>query len=267
MQEPLPISLVIAAFSDDAPVAAAIDSVSRQDYVPAEIIVVDIAACAHTRDVASARGARVIRLPHHAGPSVARNVGIAAAAEPWVALFDADDVWHDGKLHAQWQALRHWPDAAFCFTDHDITYRNGQVVHGAAATDPAYLLATIADRTGDAVRFQRTSLARALVHSMFICQSSVIVKRTLFQDVGGFDERLQLGEESELYFRLIETATAIAVERSFVTHRLQAPPSAERFADEAAIRRLWGDVFERPVPRRLAAVQPISDTLRSNRES
>ena len=244
----LPISLVIAASAAEAPIGEAIASVMGQACVPAEMIVVDTSVSERTNDIASATGARVLRLPHDCSPAIARNRGIAAATEPWVALLDADDLWHEGKLRAQWTALRRWPDAAFCFTGHDVAFDDGQILPQAAVTDPGYLLATVSERVDGAVRFRRLSFARALVHSLFFCRSSVIVNRERFLQSGGYDERLRLGEESELYFRLLETAPPVAVERSLVTNRQRTPPPTPRnLTDDAAIRRLWSAVFERTV--------------------
>jgi glycosyltransferase involved in cell wall biosynthesis len=268
----LPISLVIPAFMAQAHIRSAIESVSSQAVVPAEIIVVDDASSDHTGEIAAAAGAHVIRLPLNAGPSVARNTGVAAASQPWVAFLDADDLWLDGKLAAQWQAIGRWPDAGFCFTDSNVLGPNGNVEACETGTDRGYRSLRPRERAGDLVRFAQDDFARGLVTSMFIRQSSVIVNRDLFLRSGGYDERLRLAEDQDLFLRLIGLAPAIAVERAFVTYvRRPLSLSSDPLAVVWAIDRLWSAIVAHPdrypqpvrelIPQRRQATLQLGATL------
>jgi len=243
----LRISLVIPAYLAERQIRTAIESVVRAAFVPAEIIVVDDASPDRTAAVAAEAGARVIRLPVNSGASAARNIGVAAASEPLIAFLDADDLWRDGKLAAQWDAFCRWPDAGFCFTDSDVVFTDGSVLPRETSSDPGYRSMEADERAGDAVRFEQVAFARGLVRSMFIRQSSVIVNRELFLRSGGYDEGLRLGEDYDLFLRLIGLAPAIAVERVLVTY-LRRPQSlsADPLAGVVAIDRLWSAVLEHP---------------------
>jgi glycosyltransferase involved in cell wall biosynthesis len=254
----LPISLVVPAYRAETQIAATLASVTAQACVPAEIVVVDDASPDGTGAAAAALGARVLRLPCNAGPAAARNAGVAAATQPWVAFLDADDAWLDGKLAAQWDALKRWPETGLCFTGYDTVFANGYVRSGELCGDAAYARIAIAERANLAVRLEPAGLARAFVRSMFVRQSSVIVDRALYLRSGGYDEDLRLAEDYEFFLRLIAVAPAVAIERRLVVYQRRATSlSDDPLAQIASIDRLWGVVLARPERYPAAAVDQI----------
>jgi glycosyltransferase involved in cell wall biosynthesis len=81
----------------------ALASVLAQEPAAAEVIVVDDASTDRTAAVAEEMGARVIRHERNRGEGAARNSGIAAATQPWIALLDSDDEWLPGHLESLWR--------------------------------------------------------------------------------------------------------------------------------------------------------------------
>ncbi len=94
------VTAVIPAFNATNSVAAAVASLKAQTVPPAEIIVVDDGSVDDTAEVARRAGARVIQ-QENAGPGAARNTGIRAANTPWIALLDADDIARASRLESQ----------------------------------------------------------------------------------------------------------------------------------------------------------------------
>lgn len=242
-----PISVIIPAYRAEAHLAGAIRSVTAQACLPAEIIVVDDASPDRSGEIAAELGARVIRLPQNAGVAAARNAGAAVAVQPWIAFLDADDVWLDGKLEAQWQAICRWPDAGFCFTDYDAVYANGRVLPRETAADPGYARMRAAERAGDAAIFSSDAMVRGLIRSMFVRQSSVVVNRALHLACGGYDARWRLGEDYDYFLRLSSIAPAIAIERSLVAYQRRAGSlSADPLAEIASVDALWSAILREP---------------------
>jgi glycosyltransferase involved in cell wall biosynthesis len=106
MADYLPISVIIP-HRNRSIVSRAIESVRRQTAPPAEIIVVDDASLPEYRQALHqhAAGARIVYLDRRHGPAAAKNAGIEAASQKWVALLDDDDEWLPNKLERQWQIL------------------------------------------------------------------------------------------------------------------------------------------------------------------
>ena len=103
----LPVTVVIAAYNREDTVARAVLSVRAQTSLAAEIIVVDDASTDRTAEVAERAGAKVIRLADNGGAARARNAGIAAAVQPWIAFLDSDDEWLPGQLSTLWPYHEH----------------------------------------------------------------------------------------------------------------------------------------------------------------
>jgi glycosyltransferase involved in cell wall biosynthesis len=242
------VSVVVPARNAEAFIDRALESVARGRLRPAEIIVVDDASTDATAERARAAGARVISLPHNAGPSAARNLAVSTAQSPWIAFLDADDWWHEDKLARQWAALSRWPDAGYCFTDYDVVRDDGVLaVRNEMGSEPAYRAIVRTDAADGAVRFDRQSFLRGLVKKMFIRQSSVIVRRELFERCGGYNDRLRLGEDYDLFLRLAAYAPAVGIEAPLVRYVRHANAlSADAVAEVASIDALWEMIASRP---------------------
>ena len=242
----VPVAVVIPAYNAQAYIGAALESVNRQTVQPAEVIVVDDGSTDRTAHIATEAGARVLG-QRNLGPSAARNAGVAAACAPWIAFLDADDRWAGDKLEAQWAALVRWPDLGFCISDYIVVQSGGTIVEGPLQLDPEYRRIGRTAIAGDAVRFEGSSFLRAFIRSMFVRQSSAVVKREVFLRSGGYDARYRLAEDYDLFIRLAGIAPAAAVERPLVEYRRYDDSlSADRLAEIWSIDALWERILETP---------------------
>jgi glycosyltransferase involved in cell wall biosynthesis len=116
------VSVIIPAYNSASFISRTIDTIIGQTFKQWEIVIVD--DCSQD-DLTGALAAYLDRYPIHilrhaknAGPSVARNTGIAAAKGRFVAFIDADDGWLPTKLEQQVEATlaRPDPDSVFCLT-------------------------------------------------------------------------------------------------------------------------------------------------------
>lgn len=106
----VPLSVVIPTFRDGAALARALASIAHQTWRPTEIIVVDDAgnddACATSLPDFADLPIRLVRLEQNVGPGGARNAGISAGSEPYIAFLDADDEWHAEKVERQMKVMQ-----------------------------------------------------------------------------------------------------------------------------------------------------------------
>jgi len=95
------ISVIIAAYNVEHYIARAIESAVTQDGVAVEVLVINDGSTDNTAAVVTQHNNPHVRLFGHTanrGPGAARNVGLAMAAAPWVAVLDGDDVFAPGRL-------------------------------------------------------------------------------------------------------------------------------------------------------------------------
>lgn len=176
----------------------ALDSLERQTLQPAEIVVVDDGSPLspfEDRMVTPGIPIRVIRLPENQGIPAARNAGIRAAAQPWIAFLDQDDEWATDKLERQWRTLER------------EGLRHESVIFGRllmeTGRDRPYLRpprSAIADvEAGD-----RRAVAAFVRHGNVLPLVTLLLSRELFERHGYLDETLRGGaDDTEFVLRLI----------------------------------------------------------------
>lgn len=178
------ISVIIPAYNREAHIGAAIESVLAQTEPPHEIIVVDNNSTDRTRSIANGYiGVRIVSELRQ-GSAIARNTGVQAAFGDWLAFLDSDDLWVAEKLKLQTVALRQQPDIRACF---------GMSQNFADPDTPAELLTVAMINT-------KPIAANAV--------SSLLIRRDLFDEIGGFDETLQSAEYIEWYSRFQDSGAA-----------------------------------------------------------
>jgi glycosyltransferase involved in cell wall biosynthesis len=135
---------------------------------------------------------KVIRKNNSGSRGIGRNRNIAAAAGSgeWIAFLDHDDSWEPGKLIAQILLAEVY--AA------DIVYTNVNNI-GAADRVDATAYGSKALPSGDVYRL--------LLNDNFIFTSSVMVRRSAFQSIGGFDETGTVVEDWDLWLRMAESGS------------------------------------------------------------
>jgi glycosyltransferase involved in cell wall biosynthesis len=180
------VSVIIPTFNRPQKVVRAVTSVLNQSAKDFEIIVVDDGSSDSTnRALAKYRSTiKYIRQPITRGVSAARNIGIKSSVAPWVAFLDSDDYWLHDKLCSQMKFIDQNAETVACQTK-EIWIRKGKRVNPKAKHKKP---------SGDVFR---QSLKLCLVSP-----SSVIVKRSLFEEVGLFDESLPAAEDYDLWLRI-----------------------------------------------------------------
>lgn len=192
------VSAVIPTYNYGRYVCDAVDSALAQTYPNMEVIVVDDGSVDDTRQRLEPYGDRIRYIyQDNRGLSAARNAGIRAARGEWVALLDADDVWHREKTEIQLAA-------------------------GRAAGVPALIGSPPADELPD--RLSADCRTRSLKLGDFLLAapigpSGVIARRRTFIQAGMFDELLRSVEDRDMWLRIAARDAAIAVDCPCWTYR------------------------------------------------
>jgi glycosyltransferase involved in cell wall biosynthesis len=230
------VSVVIPSFNMAAYLPDAVNSVLNQTYRNYELIVVDDGSTDNTAEVVDSFSNKVnYQYQENSGVSVARNQGIQLAKGDYIAFLDADDLWSPVKLERQIEALNRFPNLGLVGC--------GYTVRDLSCT---HMLSEIIRRNYPS----REQLYEALSISQIIpgCASGVLIKKQCFDHVGLFDPTLKIGEDWDMWLRIVSKYDAFFVEKILVTIRqsysktsIRTPSHEEMFVSK---------VIEKSVPRK-----------------
>ena len=181
------ISVVIPSYNRKDFLKRSIDSAINQTKKPFEIIVVDDGSTDGTETMIKSDYDFVKFIKQkNKGVSAARNIGIEVSIGEWICFLDSDDEWKKDKLEKQINAMKSNPGYKF-FHSNEIWIKNGIRInqkkkHKKYGGD-------IFDKCLDMCR---------------ISPSSVMIDKTVFDEVGNFNENLVVCEDYELWLRICD---------------------------------------------------------------
>jgi glycosyltransferase involved in cell wall biosynthesis len=248
MSEAARVSVVVPLFNAARTVAASLRSALEGGLEQLEIIVVDDgsqdASAQIVRDLADPRITLLQRPAPSGGAAHPRNLAIARAQAPYIAFLDADDLLKPGKLAAAADALDAHPEAGFAFGEFEHIDAEGQVLESFVVRDKLVACPLARTPLADGWSFiAQAELARGFLYRNFISPSGVMVRKSVLDEVGGFDESLVYSEDLDLWFRLAHHSGALFCERVGHSYRRAAGsltyrPSVRRERDRiTALRR------------------------------
>jgi glycosyltransferase involved in cell wall biosynthesis len=223
------VSVVVPAYNCAAYLADTLRSVLAQTVTDFELVVVDDGSTDGTFDAARSFEAdprvRCHRLPH-GGVAAAKNACVRLSTAPLLAFLDGDDLWKPHKLERQLAALDSDPDAGAVITRRSI------LRGGAESPDRATVL-------------HRGDILRPVFRHNFICYSTVLIRRAVLDHVGGFDERLPLSVDYDLWLRVASHYRFAVVDEELVAYRTGHQNLSSRVTDRMALVLLVMDRFTR----------------------
>ena len=175
------VTVVLPAFNAAAHLDEALEALSAQEHQDLEVIVVDDGSDDDTAQIARRHdGVRVIQQAN-AGPSAARNAGIAAAHGDYITFCDADDRFRPTKVSAQVAYLREHPDVGCVLCQHETFFAEG------------------------------TPRPEWLTDDEGVQPQSAMVRRSVVDLVGGFNPDYKLTEGMEWLSRMRDHGVRIEV--------------------------------------------------------
>lgn len=178
------VSVIIPTFNTGRYVAQAIASALASCNVTIEVIVVDDQSTDDTWQVLEGFGDAIRKVRQSkGGPYKARNLGARLACGEWLAFLDADDEWSPGKLAKQLSVADH--STALIYTDR---YNFGDC-------------SRVKERQSDSVKLWEGDVFEPLLLDNFITLSSVLMKKSWFERLGGFSEQHVGVQDWDLWLR------------------------------------------------------------------
>ena len=250
----VPVSVVIPAYEAASYLEDTVDSVRDQTVDVDEIVVVDDGSSDDTARVAKALDVRLIRHGSNRGVSAARNSGVRAAHNEWIALLDADDVWKRHKIERQWSVVQRHDAVDVLFSDREHVH-DGEVVREQYLTEyEPYLNIERTELESNVYRLDGDSLGQALLPGNFLKPSTLLFRREIFEKAGAFDEKFTapdspIGtcEDHDLSLRLSVLTDPVVVEEPLVLYRLvEGGLSSDTVGMQIGYSYLAEKIMERP---------------------
>lgn len=178
------VSVIIPTFNRADMVGEAIESVCIQNCPDKEIIVIDDGSTDETRSVVGSFGDKVKYIfIKNRGVSGARNVGIRRAKGGLIAFLDSDDLWLSGKLETQADYFAKNSGICICQTE-EIWIRNGKRVNPRVVH-----------------KKQTGWIFEHCIPRCIVSPSAVMIRRSVFDKIGLFDEEMPACEDYDLWLR------------------------------------------------------------------
>jgi glycosyltransferase involved in cell wall biosynthesis len=199
-------SVIIAAYQVADVIGNALDSIRSQTLPPLEVIVCDDGSTdALEAALTPYREEIVLLRQENRGESSARNAAARAASGDFVAILDADDVYHPGFLAAVSELAQLRPDL-------DILTTNGLLVAEDVEVRQLY---------NPRWSFEVADQRRAILQRNFVFGLAA-VRRSVLLEHGGFDESIVWTEDWDLWLRLILAGSAAGcVDEPLAEYRLR----------------------------------------------
>ncbi|MCK4707802.1 MAG: glycosyltransferase [Gammaproteobacteria bacterium] len=193
------ISVIIPSYNREETLVRALNSAFNQTSKASEIIVVDDGSSDNSADIIRRQFPDVKLIQQtNQGVSAARNTGIKSAQYDWIALLDSDDEWLPEKLEAIRQAHKDHPEEILFHSD-EIWIRNGTRVNQ---------MNKHAKYGGQIFKF--------CLPLCVISPSAVIIHRSVFDQIGVFNENLPACEDYDLWLRLCHRFAVFYIDQPLI---------------------------------------------------
>ena len=202
------VSVIMRTYNRAYCIGEALDSVLRQTYRNFEVVVVDDGSTDNTQEIVSSfqnDNIRYIRHDHNRGVSVAGNTGIKAATGDAIAHLDSDDLWKPEMLNSLVNFFNRHPEVGAVFCGVQLI-RNGEPPSSIASLMEAFpkLLALHTQLKSDDIVFSNREMYLCLLEEVPIKPSAALIRRSVVDHIGGYNESMVSGEDWELYLRILK---------------------------------------------------------------
>lgn len=206
-------SVVIPLYNKQNVIVKTLQSVMLQTYENYEIIVIDDGSTDDSFSVAKQFleadlnvESRVIH-KENAGVSSARNRGILEAKYDYVALLDGDDLWEENYLEEQVKLIQDFSKAKMWGVNYAETYLGKMIRKVPTGLQEKY-------RGYIDNYFQIEGRVSDLFNS-----SAIVIKKDVFEQIEGFDERIRYAEDNDMWFRIIATNKVVFYDEYLVKYQ------------------------------------------------
>lgn len=197
------VSVIIPTYGGGHFLERAIDSVLAQDYLDIEIIVVDDNGKGTPSQLRTQKiMEKYLDIPrikyivhdNNKNGAAARNTGFKHSTGKYIAFLDDDDVYLPSKIRLQVQQLEALDEEwSMCYCSHKV-YKNGKLLRTEIKRKSGHLLFDV------------------LTHKVTIGSTSLLIRRSVYEKLGGFDESFKRHQDWEFTARVANMTKIVALD-------------------------------------------------------
>ncbi|MEC4028767.1 glycosyltransferase family 2 protein [Myroides odoratimimus] len=200
-------SIVIPLYNKELSIKNTIESVLNQTFQQFEIIIINDGSSDRSLEVVSSINDDRIKVfsKKNGGVSSARNFGIEMSTYEWIAFLDGDDLWFNNHLENIKDMIELFPNKRL-FASSFIKSTDNFVDERLEGNENVYVVDN----------YFKDSLETHLIWtSIFVCHKECLLDNK-------FDTRLAIGEDFELFGRLVRLNSLVKSTKVTAIYRVEA---------------------------------------------
>jgi len=224
------VSVVMPVYNSAKFVEESIESVLNQSYEKMQLIIINDGSTDDSDAIINKYlpndNIKYIKQLNQ-GPAATRNNGIKNCDGTYIAFLDSDDVWISDKIEKQ-VAILERPGVDVVYTGRINIDENGNFVNDTS------------DR-----KFLSGCILSELYVDNFVCMSSAVLKRQVFEAVGMLNEALVMSEDYEFWLRVAMRCEFDFICEPLVKYRIHPSQSSSRCLERLiAIENIYDSLDE-----------------------
>ena len=184
-------SVIIPLYNKEQFITNTLKSVLNQTFTDFEVIIVNDGSTDNSLEKIAEFTDHRIQIYHqdNQGVSTARNKGIELAKAEYIAFLDADDIWKDNHLQSFFDVINKYPEAGLYCNRYEIKINRKKVLKTQFDFENEF--------EGYLTDFFKSSLINRVALTSAVC-----IPKHVYDKIGGFNEKITLGEDLEYWIRI-----------------------------------------------------------------
>lgn len=204
----LKVSVLMATFNPkEKYFVQSIQSILSQTLSDFELVLIDDGSIVDIQELLNKNQLndpriKLYKLSNNGGLPKALNFGLSICTGEFIARMDDDDISDERRLEIQYEYLVANPEYVGCWTFFDCIDENDSYLKHKNIAINSNLI-----------------LKRLMIKGNFLCHPTLFVKRSVINDVGGYDENLRFAQDNDLYIRILENHHMNVIRQNLLKYR------------------------------------------------
>lgn len=205
------ISIILPSYNYEKYIQKAINSVINQSFSNWELIIIDDGSVDNSIDLIKQYDDKRISLylQKNLGVSSTLNKGISLSNSKYICFLDADDKYHPDKLKFQLEKIKSGYDIVTTMVEPiDENGLRSELNHFQQSWN-----------NFDKTKIFNKDVVYHFLEKNYICKSSVMIKKSLFEKYGTFNQKLLTAYDLDLWLRMLTTAKITRIDEVLTYYR------------------------------------------------